>query len=89
MAGRALTGVRELRLIMCQTSQASAGLREFVQNSFVELKRVNPALPVLVREAAGVPAQLHARYAFGVEKHVNVDNASSAQVSEAVRALSQ
>jgi hypothetical protein len=36
--------------------------REFVLANYAELKKANPALPILVREAAGTEAKLIARY---------------------------
>lgn len=36
--------------------------REFVENSYVELKKANPQLPILVRECSGVQPRLWARF---------------------------
>uniref|UniRef100_A0AAX7T404 NADH dehydrogenase [ubiquinone] 1 alpha subcomplex subunit 2 n=1 Tax=Astatotilapia calliptera TaxID=8154 RepID=A0AAX7T404_ASTCA len=54
--------LREIRLHLCQTSAASKGAREFVEQNYVTLKRSNPEFPILIRECSGVQARLWARY---------------------------
>lgn len=55
-------GVQELRFAFCQTSPASAGLREFVTKNYNTLKSGNPRLPILVREASGAQPKITARF---------------------------
>jgi hypothetical protein len=73
--------LREIRILCCQTAQASAGTRyvhkgaisarntnsnhhqsQFVVSEYPAIKKHNPDLPVLIREAAGTPARVFARF---------------------------
>jgi len=36
--------------------------REFIEKQYLSLKKEHPTLPILVREAQGVPARLFARF---------------------------
>ncbi|XP_044931340.1 NADH dehydrogenase [ubiquinone] 1 alpha subcomplex subunit 2 isoform X1 [Mustela lutreola] len=55
-------GLREIRLHLCQRSPGSQGVREFIEKHYVELKKANPALPILIRECSDVQPKLWARY---------------------------
>ncbi|CAO1620949.1 unnamed protein product [Parajaminaea phylloscopi] len=79
--------LKELRLHLCQTGQASAGTREFIQSSYQSIKSSNPSLPFLVREAQGTPARVFARFERGVEKHAELDGLNAAQVQKKVQEL--
>ncbi|KAM9701087.1 NADH dehydrogenase [ubiquinone] 1 alpha subcomplex subunit 2 [Menidia menidia] len=79
--------LREVRLHLCQTSAASQGARDFVEQNYVTLKRTNPGFPILVRECSGVQARLWARYGLGKERSVSVENMSAEQVAGALQAL--
>ncbi|XP_061902527.1 NADH dehydrogenase [ubiquinone] 1 alpha subcomplex subunit 2 [Entelurus aequoreus] len=81
--------LRELRIHLCQTSAASKGTRDFVEQHYVNLKRANPDFPILVRECSGVEARLWARYDFGKERSLSVDNMSADQVAQNLHALLQ
>ncbi|XP_061752528.1 NADH dehydrogenase [ubiquinone] 1 alpha subcomplex subunit 2 [Nerophis ophidion] len=81
--------LRELRIHLCQTSAASKGTRDFVEQHYVDLKRANPDFPILVRECSGVEARLWARYDFGKERSLCVDNMSADQVAQNLHALLQ
>ncbi|MEQ2234499.1 ndufa2, NADH:ubiquinone oxidoreductase 10.5kD subunit [Ilyodon furcidens] len=63
--------------------------RDFVEQNYVILKKANPDFPILIRECSGVQARLWARYDFGKEKSVSVDNMSAAQVAAALQTLAQ
>ena len=43
----------------------SPARRDFIEKRYVELKKVNPDLPILIRECSDVQPKLWARYAFG------------------------
>ncbi|CAF92313.1 unnamed protein product [Tetraodon nigroviridis] len=81
--------LREIRIHLCQTSAASKGARDFVEHHYVNLKKSNPEFPILVRECSGVQARVWARYGFGKEKSVSVDNMSADQVASALQTLVQ
>ncbi|KIJ36678.1 hypothetical protein M422DRAFT_179021, partial [Sphaerobolus stellatus SS14] len=79
--------IRELRIFLSQTGQASAGTRQFIKDTYPVLKQNNPDLPVLIREAQGTPSRIFARFDRGVEKHTELENLSSADVQKKVSEL--
>ncbi|XP_023281351.1 NADH dehydrogenase [ubiquinone] 1 alpha subcomplex subunit 2 [Seriola lalandi dorsalis] len=81
--------LREIRVHLCQTSAASKGARDFVEQHYVALKKSNPDFPILIRECSGVQARVWARYDFGKESSVSVDNMSADQVAKALQTLVQ
>ncbi|XP_029028843.1 NADH dehydrogenase [ubiquinone] 1 alpha subcomplex subunit 2 [Betta splendens] len=81
--------LRELRVHLCQTSAASMGARDFVEQHYVTLKKSNPDFPILIRECSGVQARLWARYEHGKEQSISVENASVNQVAKALQTLVQ
>ncbi|XP_021756243.1 NADH dehydrogenase [ubiquinone] 1 alpha subcomplex subunit 2-like [Chenopodium quinoa] len=85
--GQLSKNLKELRVLFCQTSPASAEARTFVEKNYKELKTLNPKLPILIRESRGVEPQLWARYDFGVEKGVRLDGMNEGQISKALEDL--
>ncbi|XP_031174986.1 NADH dehydrogenase [ubiquinone] 1 alpha subcomplex subunit 2-like [Sander lucioperca] len=81
--------LREIRVHLCQTSAASKGARDFVEQHYVTLKKANPDFPILIRECSGVQARVWARYDFGKESSVSVENMSADQVAGALQTLAQ
>ncbi|XP_008304155.1 NADH dehydrogenase [ubiquinone] 1 alpha subcomplex subunit 2 [Stegastes partitus] len=81
--------LREIRVHLCQTSAASKGARDFVEQNYVTLKKSNPDFPILIRECSGVQARLWARYDFGKESSVSVENMSADQVGQVLQTLAQ
>ncbi|CAL8268624.1 unnamed protein product [Merluccius merluccius] len=79
--------LREIRLHVCQTSAASQGARDFVEQHYVSLKRSNPDFPILVRECSGVQPRLWARYDFGREQSVALDNMNADQVAKVLETV--
>eukprot|EP00877_Chromochloris_zofingiensis_P013554 jgi/Chrzof1/8452/Cz03g11040.t1 len=79
--------LQELRIHLCQTSPASQGAREFVLGSYADLKKANPELPILVREAKGTEAKLIARYDYGVEKSASIQNLDTAAIASKLQEL--
>ncbi|XP_061659692.1 NADH dehydrogenase [ubiquinone] 1 alpha subcomplex subunit 2 [Syngnathoides biaculeatus] len=79
--------LREIRIHLCQTSAASQGTRDFVAQHYVDLKRANAHLPILVRECSGVEARLWARYDFGKERSISLENKSADQVAQSLQTL--
>ncbi|CAO1612565.1 unnamed protein product [Jaminaea pallidilutea] len=79
--------LKEVRMHLCQTGQASAGTRQFIQSSYKGIKSSNPNLPFLVREAQGTPARVFARFEKGVEKHAELDGLSAEQVQKKFQEL--
>uniref|UniRef100_A0A9L0S517 NADH dehydrogenase [ubiquinone] 1 alpha subcomplex subunit 2 n=4 Tax=Equus TaxID=9789 RepID=A0A9L0S517_HORSE len=62
---RANLGLREIRIHLCQRSPGSQGVRDFIEKRYVELKKANPDLPILIRECSDVQPKLWARYVTG------------------------
>ncbi|XP_065075221.1 NADH dehydrogenase [ubiquinone] 1 alpha subcomplex subunit 2 [Ochlerotatus camptorhynchus] len=81
-AARLNPAVKELRLHLCQTSEESKGVRDFVSTQYAQLKRENPKLPILVRECSGVQPRLWVRYEMGKEKSVTLTNSGAADVAK-------
>ncbi|CAN9501209.1 unnamed protein product [Ophioblennius macclurei] len=81
--------LRELRIHLCQTSVASSGARNFIEQNYVTLKKANPDFPILIRECSGIQARVWARYDLGKERSVSVENMSADQVASALQTLVQ
>ncbi|XP_078509564.1 NADH dehydrogenase [ubiquinone] 1 alpha subcomplex subunit 2 [Lissotriton helveticus] len=79
--------LREIRIHLCQKSAGSQGTRDFIEQHYVELKKANPEFPILIRECSGVQPQLWARYEFGREKNVPLNNLNTDQVAKALESL--
>jgi len=84
---RALPQVREIRLVMCQVSEQSKGLRTFVENQYVGMKKANPELPILIRESIGAEAKVTIRKAKGAESSAPVSGMSATDVESALTKL--
>ncbi|NXC28298.1 NDUA2 dehydrogenase, partial [Campylorhamphus procurvoides] len=80
-------GLRELRIHLCQRSPGSRGAREFIEQHYVTLKKANPDFPILIRECSGVQAKLWARYEFGKEKSISLDNLTVDEVAKALESV--
>ncbi|XP_057456699.1 NADH dehydrogenase [ubiquinone] 1 alpha subcomplex subunit 2 [Lotus japonicus] len=85
--GHISKNIKELRILMCQSSPASSSARAFVEKNYKELKTLNPKLPILVRECSGVEPQLWARYDLGVEKGIKLEGLTETQISKALEDL--
>ncbi|CAF3251525.1 unnamed protein product [Rotaria socialis] len=79
--------VKELRLHLCQKSTTSAGVRQFIEKFYVNLKQQNPATPILIRECSNVNPTLWTRYEYGIEKQIPLTGMNAEQVFNAVENL--
>jgi len=79
--------VKELRLHMCNVSPSSKGLRDFVENHYVSLKKNNSTLPILVRECEGGTPKIWVRVDKGGESCMEVDNLSAKDILSKIQAL--
>ncbi|EZA55808.1 hypothetical protein DMN91_012072 [Ooceraea biroi] len=79
--------LKELRIHLCQTSKSSQGVRDFIEQQYVPLKKSNPRFPVLVRECSAIEPKLYARYEYGVERCVPLSNLKSEDVLGRIREL--
>ncbi|KAL7638896.1 UNVERIFIED_CONTAM: hypothetical protein RMT77_010430 [Armadillidium vulgare] len=92
MAARALkfpSHLKELRIHLCQKSPASQGVRDFIEKSYVDLKKTNPSTPILIRECSGVNPRVWARFEMGKESSVSLDGLKVDQVSSSINTLVQ
>jgi len=90
MAGVRLSGaIREVRVILCQSSPASAGVRDFISTHYVDLKQENPRTPFLIRECSGVQPVLTTRFSHGREKRAVLDNLSGCEVLEQLKRMDE
>merc|ERR1712189_74062 len=80
--------VRELRIHLCQRSQSSQGVREFIEKHYIGIKKNNPELPILIRECSGIQPKVFARFDFGREESINLTDKSSEEVLETVTNIS-
>ncbi|KAJ1964284.1 hypothetical protein GGI12_001516 [Dipsacomyces acuminosporus] len=88
MSARAFSkSLKELRIHFSQSSPASRGLRDFIVKSYPELKKANPGLPILIREATGVESRIIARFDQGRERKVVVDSLSAGDVEQKFNSL--
>ncbi|KAL9463479.1 hypothetical protein AB3S75_001313 [Citrus x aurantiifolia] len=85
--GQLSRSIKELRILLCQTSPSSSSTRSFVERNYKELKTLNPKLPILIRECSGIEPQLWARYDMGVEKGIGLDGLNEAQIAKALEDL--
>uniref|UniRef100_A0A0N4ZR76 NADH dehydrogenase [ubiquinone] 1 alpha subcomplex subunit 2 n=1 Tax=Parastrongyloides trichosuri TaxID=131310 RepID=A0A0N4ZR76_PARTI len=68
--------LRELRLHLCLKGTTSNGVRSFIENDYVALKKNNPNFPILIRESSGAQPKLWARFEKGIEEAVSLENLS-------------
>ncbi|XP_061442823.1 NADH dehydrogenase [ubiquinone] 1 alpha subcomplex subunit 2 [Rhineura floridana] len=76
--------LKEIRIHLCQRSPASGGVRDFIEQHYVTLKKANPDFPILIRECSDVQPMLWARYPFGRERSVSLINLNVDQVAKAL-----
>ncbi|KAF3279907.1 hypothetical protein TWF173_001541 [Orbilia oligospora] len=81
--------LKELRFHLCQSGAASNSLRSFISQSYPVMKKTNPEIPILIREAQGVPPRVFARYELGKETQVALSDLSEAEIEAKVSALVQ
>ncbi|XP_066586732.1 NADH dehydrogenase [ubiquinone] 1 alpha subcomplex subunit 2 [Prorops nasuta] len=77
--------LKELRIILCQTSNSSQGVRDFIQQHYVPLKKSNPKFPVLIRECSQVEPKLYARYEYGVERCVPLSDLKPNEILQKIQ----
>ncbi|XP_018829244.1 NADH dehydrogenase [ubiquinone] 1 alpha subcomplex subunit 2-like [Juglans microcarpa x Juglans regia] len=85
--GHLSRNMKELRILLCQTSPASSSARAFVEKNYKDLKTLNPKFPILIRECSGIEPQLWARYDMGVERGIRLEGLTEAQILKAVEDL--
>ncbi|KNE56357.1 hypothetical protein AMAG_02177 [Allomyces macrogynus ATCC 38327] len=79
--------IKELRIHLSQSAPGSAGLRSFIAKSYPAMKQANPSLPILIREAQNVEARAFARYDFGVERKISLENVAENEIAAKILEL--
>lgn len=80
--------LRELRFHLSQTGEASKPLRTFLVKNYPTLKTsTDHKLPILIREAFGVPPSVTARFEKGREVKNNLDGLKESEIEAAVKSL--
>ncbi|XP_012088667.1 NADH dehydrogenase [ubiquinone] 1 alpha subcomplex subunit 2 [Jatropha curcas] len=85
--GQLSRNIKELRVLLCQSSYSSSSARAFIENNYKDLKSLNPKLPILIRECNGIEPQLWARYDMGVERGIRLQGLTEAQILKALEDL--
>ncbi|KAF3453378.1 hypothetical protein FNV43_RR03818 [Rhamnella rubrinervis] len=85
--GQLSQNLKELRILLCQSSPSSSTARAFVEKNYKDLKTLNPKFPILIRECRGIEPQMWARFDFGVERGVRLEGLSEAQISKTLEDL--
>ncbi|XP_051536632.1 NADH dehydrogenase [ubiquinone] 1 alpha subcomplex subunit 2-like isoform X2 [Myxocyprinus asiaticus] len=60
---------------------------DFIEQHYVTLKKANPEFPILIRECSGVQPKLWARYGFGKEHSISLENMNVEQVAKALESV--
>ncbi|XP_071440017.1 NADH dehydrogenase [ubiquinone] 1 alpha subcomplex subunit 2 [Hetaerina americana] len=81
--------VKEIRIHLCQQSESSKGVRDFIKNFYVPIKKANTKFPILIRECSGVQPRMFARYSFGKESSVPLTNLKAEEVFQKMESLSK
>lgn len=82
------TAVKELRFHLSQTGEASVPLKKFLTENYPNLKKqLNNQLPILIREAYGIPPSLTARFEKGRELKSNLDGLDQKGIENALQNL--
>ncbi|OJJ43022.1 hypothetical protein ASPZODRAFT_74972 [Penicilliopsis zonata CBS 506.65] len=79
--------LKELRFLFCHTSEQSAATRSFLHRAYPTMKKHNPYVPILMREAAATEPRVFARYGFGKEKQETLSGLTDKEIEEKVTQL--
>ncbi|EPE02758.1 nadh-ubiquinone oxidoreductase 105 kda subunit [Ophiostoma piceae UAMH 11346] len=79
--------LKEVRFLFCQTGSKSEGLRTFINRSYPTMKKNNPNVPILIREAQGTLPKVYARYDLGKETSKPLEGLTEKQIEEVVTQL--
>ncbi|MCH0628620.1 L51/S25/CI-B8 domain-containing protein [Kocuria palustris] len=79
------TAVKELRFHLSQTGEASVPLRKFLQANYAPLKQASDnKVPILVREAFGIPPSFTARFEKGKEIKKQLEGLTEKDIADQV-----
>ncbi|CAK7897604.1 hypothetical protein CAAN1_04S01728 [[Candida] anglica] len=81
------TALKELRFHLSQTGEASVPLRKFLTTNYPTLKKAQPSLPILIREAYGVPPTVTARFEQGREVKTSLEGLDNKGIESSLAKL--
>ncbi|THD19948.1 putative nadh-ubiquinone oxidoreductase kDa subunit [Fasciola hepatica] len=81
--------VKELRILLSPSAVSSKGTREFLTKHYATLKRENPQLKFMIREAQGTSPKVYTRYEYGKEAVISLVDNSAEEVLEKIKDLSR
>ncbi|KAK3057226.1 hypothetical protein LTR09_002265 [Extremus antarcticus] len=79
--------LKELRFQHCQTSEHSNAVRSFLTRAYPTMKKNNPYIPIMIREASGTEPRVWARYEFGREKMMDLRGLDDKGIEDKVTTL--
>ena len=79
--------LQEVRFTLSPVSAGSAHLRDLLTASYTDLKKVNPNLPILIREHEESLASVTARFPMGVERKTSLEGCGVSDVVDKMKAL--
>jgi NADH dehydrogenase (ubiquinone) 1 alpha subcomplex subunit 2 len=79
--------LKELRFHLSQTGEASVPLRNFLTTNYLAIKKSQPQLPVLIREAYGVVPTVTARFEKGREVKTSLDGLDGKGIESSLQNL--
>ncbi|EGX95125.1 NADH-ubiquinone oxidoreductase 105 kDa subunit [Cordyceps militaris CM01] len=73
---------------LASDESANAGIASnFLVRAYPTMKKNNPNVPIMMREAAGTVPKVFARYEFGVEKAQSLEGLSDKQIEDTITGL--
>ncbi|MCJ1387303.1 hypothetical protein MMC18_000144 [Xylographa bjoerkii] len=79
--------LKEVRFLLCQSSEHSAATRSFLNRAYPTMKKNNPHTPIMIREALGIEPKVFARYEYGKEKQESLSGLSDKEIEDKVTSL--
>jgi NADH dehydrogenase (ubiquinone) 1 alpha subcomplex subunit 2 len=79
--------LQEVRFTLSPVSAGSAHLRDLLTASYTDLKKVNPNLPILIREHEESLASVTARFPMGEERKTSLEGCGVSDVVDKMKAL--
>lgn len=79
--------LQEVRFTLSPVSAGSAHVRDLLTASYTDIKKVNPNLPILIREHEESLASVTARFPMGEERKTSLEGCGVSDVVDKMKAL--
>jgi len=76
--------MHEIRFNFCEFKTSSAGVRNFLNKNYLELKTLNPGLPIIMRDFKDIEPVVVARYDWGLEQERSLSNLKEEEIEEKI-----